>query len=140
MKKERNQLLPYLNSWMKIDIRVTESFKKAAKGLIKKYPSLKSELLDLEEELQSNPKMGTPIGNDCFKIRLAVKSKGKGKRGGVRVLTHIIVNLKIDDTGLTKLYMVYIYDKSKFESISDKELMKMIKDIKRREKKRKRNV
>jgi hypothetical protein len=36
--------------------------------------------------------------------------------------------------------MVYIYDKSKFEAISDKELMKMIKDIKRREKGRKKNV
>jgi hypothetical protein len=122
---------------MKVDIRVTENFKKAAKSLIKKYPSLKSELLDLEKVLQSNPKMGTPIGSDCFKIRLAVKSKGKGKRGGVRILTHIIVNLKIDETGLTKLYMVYIYDKSEFEAISDKELMKMIKDIKRREKRRK---
>ena len=29
--------------------------------------------------------------------------------------------------------MVYIYDKSEFEAISDKELLKMIKDIKRRE-------
>jgi hypothetical protein len=93
---------------MKVDIRVrvTENFKKAAKSLIKKYPSLKS-----------------------------VESKGKGKMGGVRILTHIIVNLKIDDTGLTKLYMVYIYDKSELGVISDKELMKMIKDIKREDEK-----
>jgi mRNA-degrading endonuclease RelE of RelBE toxin-antitoxin system len=118
---------------MKVDIRITENFKKAAKKLLRKYPSLKFELLNLEEELQSNPKKGTPIGSDCFKIRLSVKSKGKGKSGGVRILTHIIVNLKIDDNGLTKLYMVYIYDKSEFESISEKELKRMIKDIKSQE-------
>ncbi|MGD2086885.1 MAG: hypothetical protein PVH61_11950 [Candidatus Aminicenantes bacterium] len=52
---------------MKVDIRVTENFKKAAKSLIKKYHSLKSELLDLEKALRSNPKMGTPIGRIVLK-------------------------------------------------------------------------
>jgi hypothetical protein len=71
-----------------------------------------------------------PLGNDCYKIRLAVKSKGKGKSGGVRIITHIIAKLKRDNAGLTKLYMVYIYDKSELESLTDKELRKMIKEVK----------
>lgn len=47
----------------------------------------------LEKELIVNPKLGADLGNGIFKIRLAVKSKGKGKSGGYRVITyHQIVN------------------------------------------------
>ena len=63
---------------MNVEIKVTEIFKKAAKKLLKKYPSLRLELQDLEKQLLTNPKIGTSIGSDCYKIRLAVKSKGKG--------------------------------------------------------------
>ncbi len=114
---------------MNVEVKVTGVFKKAAKKLLKKYPSLRLELQNLEIQLLSNPKMGTSIGSDCYKIRLAVKSKGKGKSGGVRIITHLIAKLKIDDTGLTKVYVVYIYDKSEFESISLKDIRKMIVEI-----------
>jgi mRNA-degrading endonuclease RelE of RelBE toxin-antitoxin system len=115
---------------MNVDIRVTENFKRAAKKLLKKYSSLKVELADLEKDLLSNPEMGTPIGNDCYKIRLAVKSKGRGKSGGVRIITHLIVKLERDAPGLTRVYLVYIYDKSEMESIADIALRKLIKEIK----------
>jgi mRNA-degrading endonuclease RelE of RelBE toxin-antitoxin system len=114
---------------MNVEIKVTDTFKTAAKKLLKKYSSLKLELQNLEKQLTANPKMGTSLGNDCYKIRLAVKSKGKGKSGGIRVITHLIAKVKVDDSGLIKLYMVYIYDKSKFESISIKDIKKMIADI-----------
>ncbi len=86
--------------------------------------------MELEKELLANPQMGTSLGNDCYKIRLAVKNKGKGKSGGVRVITHIIARLQMDDANnLTKLYMVYIYDKSEFETVSQKDISRMIKEI-----------
>jgi mRNA-degrading endonuclease RelE of RelBE toxin-antitoxin system len=116
---------------MNVELIVTENFKKAAKKLLKKYLSLKLELLELEKKLLSNPQMGTSLGKDCYKIRLAVKSKGKGKSGGIRIITHIIVKLKIDHTDLTRVYMVYIYDKSEFENVSQKDLVRMIKEIKK---------
>ena len=116
---------------MKVDVIVTENFKKSAKKLLKKYSSLKFELLELEKQLIANPKIGAPPGNDCFKIRLAVKSKGKGKSGGVRIITHLIINFEIDDADVTKVYLVYIYDKSEFESVSQKDISKMIKEIKK---------
>jgi len=31
--------------------------------------------------------MGTPLGNDVYKIRLAIASKNKGKSGGARVIS-----------------------------------------------------
>ena len=46
----------------------TEKFKKGAKRLIKKYPSLKNELIELETTLMTQPKSGTDLGYNTFKI------------------------------------------------------------------------
>jgi hypothetical protein len=48
----------------------SDKFKKEAKRLIKKFPSLKQELLELGEVLSNEPDNGTPLGNNLFKIRL----------------------------------------------------------------------
>jgi hypothetical protein len=72
--------------------------------------------------LESNPKLGTPIGHDCYKIRIAIKSKGKGKSGGARVITNVYF------TG-RRLFLLTIYDKSEEDNISDKELLDMLKDL-----------
>ena len=74
---------------MNYKIELSANFKKEAKKLSKKYPSLKQELAALFTELETNPAMGTPLGNDIYKIRLAVASKNKGKSGGARVLSFI---------------------------------------------------
>ena len=63
---------------MNVEIRTTRQFEKNAKFLIKKYKSLKEELNDLQESLLANPRMGVQIKENVYKIRLAVKSKGKG--------------------------------------------------------------
>lgn len=65
---------------MKFEVVVTDNFRKEAKPLLKKYPSLKKELDDLFNSLEENPKQGTQLKKDCYKIRLAIRSKGKGKR------------------------------------------------------------
>jgi mRNA-degrading endonuclease RelE of RelBE toxin-antitoxin system len=62
---------------MKYEVVTTANFEKAAKPLLKKYPSLKNELIQLEADLQVNPQMGTSLGNNTYKIRVAIKSKGK---------------------------------------------------------------
>ena len=85
-------------------------------------PSLKEEYADLLDELQQNPTIGTPIGNNCFKIRLAIASKGKGKSGGARVITYIVV------ADLT-IYLLDIYDKSEQANISDREILQLLKDL-----------
>jgi mRNA-degrading endonuclease RelE of RelBE toxin-antitoxin system len=76
---------------MSYNIKTTEVFEKQAKRLIKKYASLKSELLDLFNNLKSGMEMGTPIGSSCYKIRLAISSKGKGKSGGARVIINVVL-------------------------------------------------
>ncbi len=66
-------------------------FERQAKKLIKKYPSLKSEIYTLVQNLKVNSKQGRGIGKNCYKIHLAIKSKGKGKSWGGRVITNVIV-------------------------------------------------
>jgi hypothetical protein len=90
-------------------------FEKEFKKLHKKYPSLKSDLLQLINSLESNPTQGTAIGNDFYKIRLSITSKNKGKSGGARVITFVKIVKQ-------KVYLTAIYDKSDQSSISNKEL------------------
>lgn len=108
---------------MSFEIITTDDFIRRAKKLMKKYPSLKSELNTLQATLEENPFLGTPLGGNTFKIRLAVASKGKGKSGGMRVITFVIVQNE-------KVYLADIYDKSEQANVTDKELEELIKEIK----------
>jgi hypothetical protein len=97
-------------------------FQRQAKRLSKKFPSLKNELLALIESLKKKPQQGTPLGDDCFKIRLSISSKNKGKSGGARVITCVYV-------ADSELYLLSIYDKSEQDSLNDKELKELIKIV-----------
>ena len=66
---------------MNYDVIAVPSFRRELKKLSKKYHSLKADLAILFDDLQKNPAIGTPIGKNCFKIRIAIASKGKGKSG-----------------------------------------------------------
>lgn len=97
-------------------------FERQTKRLVKKYPSLKTELLNLVVSLKEKPEQGLPIGRSCYKIRIAIASKGKGKSGGARLITNFVV---IEDI----VYLLTIYDKSEKENLTDKELAELLKSI-----------
>jgi hypothetical protein len=103
-------------------ITFTPDFKREYKKLAKKYLSLDLNMKDLVDELEENPTLGTPLGNNTFKIRLAISSKNKGKSGGARIITYSIM----EDN---ELYLLSIYDKSDQASISDKSIIALIKDV-----------
>ena len=107
---------------MSYKVKTITVFEKQAKRLTKKYASLKKELLVLVQELKENPEQGTAIGKNCFKIRIAIASKRKGKSGGGRLITNIVVADNI-------VYLLSIYDKSEKETLSDKELEELLKSI-----------
>ena len=90
--------------------------------MLKKYPSLRGELIELIEELQDRPDQGTPLGLGCFKIRLAIRSKGKGRSGGARVVTCVYA---LEET----VWLLTIFDKSDKASVSDKELKELLAGI-----------
>ena len=108
---------------MNYSIIPTHKFEKEIKRLVKKFPSLKKEYANLIAKLEVNPTLGTALGDNCYKIRLAIASKNKGKSGGARVITYFL----IEDIAV---YLLTIYDKSEQEIFSDKELKSIIKDLK----------
>ena len=97
-------------------------FDRQLKRLVKKYPSLKKEYKDLLDDLEQNPLIGTPLGKSCFKIRISISSKGKGKSGGARVITNFAVTEQT-------VFLLSIYDKSERDNITDKELTQLLDQI-----------
>lgn len=107
---------------MSYSILPTHRFEKELRKLAKKYPSLKKEFATLISKIISNPETGTFIGNHCYKIRISIASKNKGKRGGARVITYLYIQTET-------VYLLTIYDKSEKENVSDKELEIMVQSL-----------
>ena len=107
---------------MSYDVFTISPFDKQLKRLVKKYPSLKTEYVKLLERLEVEPVRGVSMTNNCYKIRLAVKSKGKGKSGGARIISHLQVTEN-------KVFLLTIYDKSEQEDITDKEIRYLLSFI-----------
>jgi mRNA-degrading endonuclease RelE of RelBE toxin-antitoxin system len=105
---------------MSYEIILTEVFKKEAKKLLKKYSSLTKELIELEKELQENPTKGVPLGNDIYKIRIAIASKNKGKSGGARIISCV----KVIDKNV---YLITIYSKGEKDNITEFEIQEILK-------------
>ncbi|MES2425456.1 MAG: type II toxin-antitoxin system RelE/ParE family toxin [Bacteroidota bacterium] len=106
---------------MSYNIELSDNFKKEAKKLTKKYASLRAELSALGKQLAEDPTIGTPLGNDVYKIRLSIASKNKGKSGGARIISFVkIIN--------TTVYLLSIYSKGDKDSISDQEITTLLKD------------
>jgi len=107
---------------MSYNVLPTLKFAKEIKRLVKKFPSLKTEYTELIAEIGENPKLGISIGNNCFKIRIAIASKSKGKSGGARVITYVYINTET-------VYLLTIYDKSENENLKLTEIKMMIESL-----------
>jgi mRNA-degrading endonuclease RelE of RelBE toxin-antitoxin system len=104
------------------EVVASENFIRELKKLSKKYASLKEEIEELGKSLSANPEQGKALGKNCYKIRLSIKSKGKGKSGGARVITCIFLVQEV-------AVLLSIYDKSEKENIETKELERLINSI-----------
>lgn len=107
---------------MSYNIITTHRFEKELKRLAKKFPSVKNEFGKLISEISENPESGTFLGNNCYKIRLAIGSKGKGKSGGARVITYLYIETET-------VYLLTIYDKGEKEELKPNELKDMIDSL-----------
>ncbi|SEO43390.1 type II toxin-antitoxin system RelE/ParE family toxin [Mucilaginibacter sp. OK283] len=107
---------------MSYRVKFIPKFEKELKRLAKKYPSLKADFSLLLATLKENPTQGTALGNECYKVRMSIASKGKGKSGGARVITCFKV---VQST----VYLLTLFDKSEKENIPDKELKELLKFI-----------
>ena len=101
-------------------ILTIDNFDRELKNLVKKYPSIGVDLKHLLENLLENPFQGDALGKDCYKVRMAISAKNKGKSGGVRVITCV----KITNESIT---LLSVYDKSNQSDIADKFLIQLLK-------------
>ena len=107
---------------MSYSIIPTDNFNREVKQLAKKHRSLKDDLTQLRSDLLENPTIGKFLGNNVYKIRMAITSKGKGKSGGARVISYVYVQEEL-------LFLLSIYDKSKKENITDNEIKTFLNSL-----------
>jgi mRNA-degrading endonuclease RelE of RelBE toxin-antitoxin system len=107
---------------MNFEIVFSDNFLREIKKLSKKYKSVRNDFEAFLDELENNPLQGNPLGKDCYKVRMAITSKQKGKSGGARVITCVKIIKE-------KVVLLSIYDKKEQDSISDKEIDKLLNHI-----------
>jgi mRNA-degrading endonuclease RelE of RelBE toxin-antitoxin system len=109
---------------MSYEVRVVDAFKKDVKKLLKKYRSIKSDILDLIEKLEKDYTVGIDLGSNLYKIRVKNSDIGDigGKSGGYRVIYY--TRLEND-----RIYLLTIFSKTQKENIDVKKLTPIIEGI-----------
>ena len=105
---------------MSYRIETIPRFEKDVKKLKKKFPKIKSDLVNFVNQLLLNPKMGIDLGENIFKVRIPNSSIPTGKSGGFRIITYY----KKDSI----LYLVTIYSKTEQYNILTDKLKRIIKE------------
>ena len=98
-----------------------ESFKSDFKKLQKRYRNIKEDIKRLSVELQANPRVGIALSHHCYKsYRLANSSIPTGKSGGFRTIYYYLYTDQY-------LYLISIYSKIQKDTISDNELLALLR-------------
>lgn len=105
---------------MNFQVNLTPDFERQFKRLAKKYRSLPQDLSKLISSLSNDPNQGVALGGKLFKIRMSISSKGKGKSGGARVITFVVVNQK-------EVYLIAIYEKGEIDNLTKEEIIYLLK-------------
>lgn len=95
---------------MAFEVIVTSSFKKDLKRIAKKHRQILKDINQLIDQLSKKPRSGTDLGQNIYKIRLAITGTAKGKSGGARVITYVKIIHKT-------VILSEIYLKSDFETV-----------------------
>ncbi|MFZ2889802.1 type II toxin-antitoxin system RelE/ParE family toxin [Sulfuricurvum sp.] len=101
------------------EIQKTKLFEKLIDTLYKRFKNIESDIEAFGDDLDDVSKLGIHLGKNVYKVRIANSDKNKGKSSGYRLISY----LKIEEGTLTYLY---IYDKSDLESLSEKQLDKIV--------------
>lgn len=96
-------------------IKDTDVFNKAVKKLKKRFRNIEKDYLSFVESIQTDEDLGIYLGDGIYKTRIANSDKHSGKSGRYRLISY----LKLVDN---ELYLMYIYDKSDFENVSEHDI------------------
>ena len=105
---------------MNYNVVALPKFSTQLKKLAKKYKKIKIDLQQVIKELKENPKIGIALQHNCYKIRVANSSVPIGKSGGFRIIYYFL-----DENN--NIYLMSIYSKTQKESISENEIVEILK-------------
>jgi len=103
---------------MSYKIKTIPRFEKDVKRLKKRFPKIKEDLNNLIYDLQENPKIGTSLGDNIYKIRIPNSSIPTGKSGGFRLITYYELE--------SVIYLITMYSKSEKDTILTNKLKEII--------------
>ncbi len=110
---------------MNFVIKVAPDFLIEAKRLKKRHRSFIEDLESFKQSLLDNPLQGVELCPGIRKIRMAITSKGRGKSGGVRVITaNAIITQEKGCIGL-----LYVYDKADASNIRIDVMKQIARDL-----------
>ena len=112
---------------MEVKIYTSDEFSRRAKKYAKKFKSFASDFKLFLDSIKENPYQGVDLGGGKRKLRMIVTSKNSGKRGGFRIITY---NIIVSHDSLLSVYLLTIYDKSEFSSVSDSYINQIISSLK----------
>jgi mRNA-degrading endonuclease RelE of RelBE toxin-antitoxin system len=88
----------------------TDGFTKELKHISKKHRSILSDIAELSSKLKENPLMGADLGQNVYKIRMAISGTNKGKSDGARIITCVVLIHEI-------IYLAEIYLKNENDTV-----------------------
>jgi mRNA-degrading endonuclease RelE of RelBE toxin-antitoxin system len=106
---------------MSYSVKSSPLFDKEAKNIAKKHRGLKESLSKLIDDLEANPTMGISLGQNVYKIRIAISGTNKGKSGGARVITYVVVVSEV-------VYLSEIYLKNEHDTADVDKVIQRLKD------------
>ena len=106
---------------MSYSVVITSEFASEVKRIAKKHIGIKADIAKLVESLEINPTMGTALGQNFYKIRMPISGTNKGKSGGARIITYVILNKET-------ILLAEIYLKSEHDTADVNVLIQRFKD------------
>ena len=100
-------------------VKETATYAKAVKKLKKRFRHIEDDCTAFIDEISCEADLGISLGAGIYKARIAYSDKKSGKSGGYRLISYLKL---IND----ELYLLYIYDKSDFENVSEEKIDEMI--------------
>jgi len=104
---------------MKFNVIEKRLYIKSFRKLSKHYKNIQKDVDGFLDDISTQEDLGVELKSNVFKARIANSDKNKGKSAGYRLITYLRVVKN-------ELQLLYIYDKSKLENLTEKEIDNII--------------
>lgn len=110
---------------MSYDISRHSDFDRSIKRLAKRHRSIADDYAYFLDSLQKDPYQGVELCPGIRKIRMVIKSKGRGKAGSARVITAMAI---VDEQN-GRIALLTIYDKQDADTVDLRVIKQMAREL-----------